>query len=198
MYVPFPPNDPLSQGDIIENVVLPYIPLISAPTLIIDDQVVERDLSKPFDRSENLTALAPVQKSTVIVISQGCDIDHQPFISIARVAPIVGTDNGYPTGKNAKTIGKYIREHYQKIGVRPRFYYLKAEESLPPSVVLFPEIHTLLNTPENAGYLQSNRLLRLTREAVEDLQFRLSFFFGRFAALADDYMLTEDERTANR
>jgi hypothetical protein len=30
--------------------------------------------------------------------------------------------------------------------------------------------------------------------AIEDLQFRLSFFFGRFAAMIDDYMLVEAER----
>jgi len=43
------------------------------------------------------------------------------------------------------------------------------------------------------SYLEENRILRLDGQAVQDLQFRLGYFFGRFA-VEDDYMLTDQEK----
>ena len=45
--------------------------------------------------------------------------------------------------------------------------------------------------------LIQRRILRLSDEALADLQFRLSAFFGRYAT-TEDYMLTHAERSLVR
>jgi len=195
MYVDFRPVDALNQGDIINNVVLAYVPHIADPTLILGDQVVQKDLAAPFEAAADLLILGQVLKAPVMVISQACDIDNREFVCVARIIPF--NDTNYTQAK-ANRRPKYLLDHYQRVGIRPTFYYLKEADNFPRSLVSFLELHTIKKTPENMLYLQQNRILRLMNEAVEDLQFRLSFFFGRFAATTDDYMLTQEEKQMAR
>lgn len=195
MYVDFQSNDRLNQGDIISNVVLSYIPKIANPSLIVGDQVVQRSLSEPFDPAEDLLVLSQLEKAPIMILTQGCDIDNRNFISVARIFPF--NDRTY-SERPANRRPKYLLENFQQVGVRPTVYYLQESQNFPRSLVSFLEIHTIKKTAENLEYLQRNRILRLTSEAVEDLQFRLAFFFGRFAALTDDYMLTAEEKEVAR
>ena len=128
-----------------------------------------------------------------MIITQGCDIDHGDFLCVARIIPF--NDNTYAQTRPNKQ-PKYILDHYQKIRIRPGLYYLQAspDRQFPVSVVSLLELHTINKNAENLAYLKRNRILRLMDEAVEDFQFRLAFFFGRFAAITDRYMLTEQER----
>jgi hypothetical protein len=195
MYVPFDPQDVLNQGDIIRNVVISYVPEVSNPTFVLGEDVVERDLHQPFDPAEPLTVLSQVLKSHVMVMTQGCDIDNRDHICVARILPF--NDGDYPNRQNRQP--RFILTNYQRVGPRPTMYYLQeAPDQLPQSIVSFLELHTIRKTPDNFDYLRRNRVLRLMPEAVEDLQFRIAFFFGRFAALTDDYMLTAEEREIAR
>lgn len=84
MYDPIE-DDLLSQGDIVQNVVISYLPEISAPELILDAQAVDRDLADPFDPNEPLLVLATAHKCSVLVIEPSCNIDNGDFISVARI-----------------------------------------------------------------------------------------------------------------
>lgn len=194
MYVSFEQNAVLNQGDIINDVVCAYLPHIYEPTFILGNDEIERDLTQPFNPDEDLLVLTQAVKSPVMIITQGCDIDNRNYITVARIIPF--DDQDYLRGTREEKKAKHILNNYQRLGVRPTYYYLQPslDNNFPRSVVSFLELHTINKTVENLEYLKQNRILRLMKEAVEDLQFRLSFFFGRFAAITDDYMLTEAER----
>jgi hypothetical protein len=194
MYVNFEPDDVLNQGDIISNVVLTYVPDITDPSLFIGEEEVRRDLTEPFNPDEDIIILGQALKASVIILSQGCDIDNRNFICVARILPF--QDNDYSGMNREDRKAKHIRREYQQVGIRPTVFYLReaADPEFPKSLVSFLELHTIRKTPENLEYLMRNRILRLTPEAVEDLQFRVAHFFGRFAAITDDYMLTDEEK----
>jgi hypothetical protein len=198
MYAPFNQEDALNQGDIINNIVVTYLPLISEPSFYIDGEEVIKDLAEPFDPNEELTVLGNALKSPAMILTQGCDIDYASHICVARIQPF--DDPEYDRRTNPQRRASFIKENYQKAGVRPTRYYLQEspDRHFPKSVVSFLELHTIRKTPENLEYLRRNRILRLSQEAVADLQFRIGHFFGRFAALTDDYMLTAEERALVR
>src|SRR5882672_7865912 len=91
MYDPFENNSPLSQGDIINNVVLTYLPEISNPAFVFDGDFVERDLGQPLD--DEMTVLVQAHKSPVLIVEPSCSIDNGDFISVARILPF--TDQAY-------------------------------------------------------------------------------------------------------
>jgi len=196
MYAEFDQADVLNQDDIVNNVVLTYLPHIGEPSLFVGEEGVVRDLEQPFDLGDDVTVLGNAIKSTVMVMTQGCDIDNRDHICVARILRF--NDADYPNRQNRQP--RFILTNYQRIGPRPTMYYLQeaVNRGFPKSVVSFLELHTIRKTPENMEYLRRNRILRLMPEAVEDLQFRIAFFFGRFAALTDDYMLTPEERAIAR
>jgi hypothetical protein len=199
MYAPLPNGDvPLSQGDIIDNVILAYVPDISNPGLVLNDEYIERDLTQPFDDEEAITVVAQALKSPVLVIEPNCNIDHDDFISLARIFPL--SDPAYdqipPTRPLKKA--KHLVRHYQQVGVQPAVFYLQQAPAIgfPKSLVSFLELHTIQRNAENLAYLQRNRILRLTDEAIGDLQYRIGFFFGRYSVTTENYMLSDEERAA--
>lgn len=131
----------------------------------------------------------------MIILSQSCDVLHRPFLSVARIFPLEAMDPGYARLNSPAKRTAHLYHQYQRAGVRPTVFYLREapEAQFPKSLVSFLEIHTLRNDSETIAYLKQNRLLRLNAEAVADLQFRLGYFFGRFAT-EDDYMLTDEEK----
>ena len=196
MYASFEPEDDLAQGDIVGNVVLTYIPDISSPSLYdANGEEAQIDLSQPFDPQDELTVLGQVIKSHVLIVSQSCDILHRDFICVARILRLNVYDRNYKQMTDPEKKAKYIQKEYQRAGVRPTVFYLQesSEHGFPKSVASFLELHSIRTPPKNIQYLKRNRLLRLNSEAVEDLQFRIGYFFGRFAT-TDDYMLTDAEK----
>jgi len=196
MYAPFENDSPLSQGDIIDNVVLTYLPEISNPAFVLDGDFVERELAQPLD--DEMTVLVQAHKSPVLIVEPSCSIDNGDFISVARILPFTDqTFDGIPPTRPHKK-AKHIRMNYQRVGVQPSLYYLQEspEQHFPKSVASFLELHTIRQSDQNLEYLIANRILRLTSEAVGDLQYRIGFFFGRYAVTTDDYMLTQAERDA--
>ncbi|MGI9068615.1 MAG: hypothetical protein ACR2HX_19705 [Pyrinomonadaceae bacterium] len=191
-------DDPsLSQGDIINNVVLSYITDISSPQFLLQNEKVEKDLTQPFDSEEELAVLAQAFKSQVLVIAPNCNIDNDDFICVARIFPLTHEiDPGYSPDKSPKKKAKHLKDTYQRAGVEPVWYYLQEAPDLgfPKSIASLLELHTIRKTPENLEYLVENRILRLTEEAVGDLQYRIGFFFGRYVVTTDNYMLTPEER----
>ncbi len=141
------------------------------------------------------TVLGQVIKSRVLIVSQSCDVLRRPYICVARIFPLEVYDSQYRGKTSPQKRAEHIQQQYQRAGVQPTAFYLQesSERDSPKSVASFLELHSLKNTPENVQYLKRNRLLRLNPEAVEDLQFRIGYFFGRFAT-TDDYMLTDEEK----
>jgi hypothetical protein len=192
MYREFDENASLDQGDIIKNIVLSYIPDISQPSLFQDEDQVEIDLAQPLP--ESLVILGSAAKSPMMVISQGCDIDHKEFITLARIHTL--HDNDYNQMNNPTKKANHIKKNYQQPSIRPYLYYLQESDDIafPKSFASFLELHTLPKTPNNLSYLIQNRILRLIDDAVGDLQYRIGYFFGRYAVSNDNYMLTPAER----
>ena len=196
MYVPHIDDPRLSQGDIVNNVVLNYVTNIADPAFYLNEELVEKNLAQPFDAAEELTVLTEALKSTVLVIEPSCNIDNKDFISVARVLGLLESDNDYRQMNSAERKAKHLRKNYQDVGVQPNIYYLQesAAHGFPKSFASFLEIHTIRKNQPNLDYLTDNRILRLTPEALGDLQYRIGFFFGRYAVTTENYMLTQAER----
>lgn len=194
MYDSFEQDAPLSQGDIINNVVFSYIPSIANPAFIVGDDYVERDLTQPFDPTEDLLIVGQAIKAQVLVITPDCNIDYDRFICVARIFPL--HDTNYNQMSNLLRKAKYLKNNYQHTGVNPTTYYLQEspQHNFPKSLASFLEIHTIRRTDENLAYFLHNRILRLTKEAIGDLQYRIGYFFGRFTVNTENYMLTDEER----
>lgn len=199
MYAPIQ-DARLSQGDIVQNVVFSYIPDISDPALYLNGEPVERDLTRPFDPQEELTLLAEAHKSTVLVIEPDCNIDHKDYVSVARIFPLEEQDAAFRGMTNAERRAKYLRRQYQDVGVQPNVYYLQESPNhgFPKSLAFLLELHTIRRSGRNMEFMVRNRILRLSAEAIGDLQYRIGFFFGRYTVTTDDYMLTEAERVLVR
>ncbi|MFL6331929.1 MAG: hypothetical protein ACJ754_01140 [Pyrinomonadaceae bacterium] len=199
MYAPIE-DARLSQGDIITNVPFAYIPDLSDPALYVEGEPVERDLTQPFNPEEALTILAQAHKSSVLILEPSCNIDNKDYICAARIFPLSDYDTDYRGMTNQERIAKYLRRQYQDVGVQPNVYYLQEspEHHFPKSLASFLELHTIRKTTPNLDYLLRNRVLRLNTEALGDLQYRIGFFFGRYATETENYMLTDEERAVLR
>ena len=138
--------------------------------------------------------LSSLIKTTVMIITQTCDLLRKPFITVACIYKLVDIDLQYERKKTPENKANHILNQYQKVSVQPGAFYLQESSNFPKSVVSFMEIHTFPRTPPNIECLKQNRVLRLNPEALEDLQFRIGYFFGRFAS-PDNYMLTSDEKS---
>lgn len=186
----------LSQGDIVQNVVFPYIPNISDPAFYLNGEPVDRRLDQEFDLNEELTVLAQAHKSPVLILEPSCNIDNNDYIAVSRIFPLNQYDNDYRNMNNPERMARYLQRNYQHTGVQPNVYYLQESPAtgFPKSLASFLEIHTIRKSDESLTYLMNNRILSLTTEARGDLQYRLGFFFGRYAVETDNYMLTAEER----
>ena len=199
MYARLPNQDaPLSQGDIINNVVLAYIPDISNPAFVVGDEYVEKDLTLPFGRDDAITVVAEALKAPVLVIEPNCNIDYDDFISVARIFPLNDRHYNEIPDRRPQKKAKYLARNYQHVGAQPAVYYLQEapDVEFPKSFASLLELHTIRRNAENLAYLQRNRMLRLTEEAIGDLQYRIGFFFGRYSVVTDNYMLTPEEKAA--
>lgn len=182
----------LCQGDVIGNVILSRVPLLADPRLYNPDGDA---IQVPADGElpPGTAVVTPAEKGTVIILTQCCDCLRKSFLTVCRVLPLEVFDESY-NAKNAKNRVVLIKNHYQKPAVQPDTFYLQDNDAVtfPKSVAHFPEQY---NIPREANqeYLRANRILRLSQEAVLDLQFRLAFCFGRFAT-SDNYMLTEADK----
>jgi len=195
MYRPFNPEDELGQGDVIENVTFTYVPNLAEPVLHdAQGARVHRRAQEPITREDNLEVSGQAEKSRVIILSQDCDVLHRPYICVGRVRELAIVDQGYVDKNNDRTRAQHIQKNYQRAAVQAIWFYLQEspECAFPKSLASFIELHSIKRTEDNVRYLQANRILRLTAEAVFDLQFRFSYYFGRFAT-TDHYMLTEQE-----
>lgn len=113
MYAPFDLSSPLSQGDIVKDVVSSYIPDISDPAFILGDNMVERDLTRPFDPNEVLEVLSQPFKSHVLIIHPSCNIDNDSFISVARIHPF--QDKNYDSSTDPLKKAQHIKKQYQRV-----------------------------------------------------------------------------------
>jgi len=198
MYSSFASNDDLSQGDIVENVLVTYIDSIAKPPIFkLEDDVnlTEVELSQPFSLEDRLVTMGSAIKCKAMIISQSCDVLRKDFISIARIHSLEDLDKEYNKKTSPKAKAEHIKSYYQTPGKQPALFFLQDSKThnFPKSLTSFIELHSIKNTPENQQYLKENRLLRINSEALQDLQFRIAFFFGRVATTSD-YMLTEEER----
>jgi hypothetical protein len=169
------------------------IPLSLRPRVFHGSDNVSIDVSQPLGPEVESVLLEP-PKSTVLLLTQSCDIDNRNFISVARVLPFSSREE-YAKIKAQKDKVKFIRNNYPRAAVRPaEFYLMDAQPNLPKSWASFLELHTIRKTSDNLDYLKRNRILQLNKEATEDLQFRIAYFFGRYAGITGDYMLGDGEK----
>lgn len=182
----------LCQGDIIANVILSRVPLLATPEFFNENG--ERiQIATPDQLPDRTAVLTPAEKSNVLILSQCCDCLRRPFLVVCRIHPIEVFDDSY-SAKSAKNKVKLIKDSYQRPLVKPDTFYLQDSGSFPKSVAYFLEQFSIPREA-NEQHLSENRLLRLSQEAVLDLQFRLAHCFGRFAT-EENYMLTAADLTA--
>jgi hypothetical protein len=194
MYREFGGQDDLEQGDIVDNILFTHIPNISDPRIHDNEgRRLEVNLADPLPAERYI--LTPVEKSRAIVLSQACDCLSKPYICLGKIIPLLEFDPNYAALVESPrtTLRKqteYINDLYQRAGAKPDAFYLRQEVDFPKSVVSFLEVNIVPRA--NTDYLRESRILRLSEEGVLDLQFRIAFYFGRFAT-TQYYMLTDNE-----
>jgi len=192
MYTEIGDHVDLCQGDVIANVLFSRVSDLAHPELYNDDgNRIEVPANQPLPAKPGIFTVP--EKSNVLILSQCCDCLRKPFLVACRVIPLEVFDNSY-SGKNAKNRVKYIQDNYQRPAAKPDTFYLQEAEAIgfPKSIAYFLEQFSIPRE-QNEQFLRDNRLLRLSPEAVLDLQFRYAFCFGRFAT-EEDYMLTPADK----
>jgi hypothetical protein len=182
----------LCQGDVIGNVILSRIPVLAEAPLY-DQNGDPVQVAVDSNLPPGTAVLTPAEKGTVLVLTQCCDCLRKSFLTVCRVFPIEVFDDRY-NARNAKNKVSLIKDYYQKPAVQPDAFYLQdnAAAAFLKSVAHLPEQYNIPRAA-NQQYLKENRILRLSQQAVLDLQFRLAFCFGRFAT-DEDYMLTDADK----
>lgn len=193
-----PPLDQsvLQQGDLLENVPFSIFSIGNVAVRLGNEEIVTLDLTKNNENVRFLTAA--VEFSWGMILSQTCDLQPNPQtgyarkpILISRVRPIkeIFTDFKDTTYKESVTSIK----SYSTPGKSPNVLYLP-EQTLQGLV--FPksgaDLSDLQRFPkQDLKALSSLLKLRLQDTALQALQERCAYCFGRFGA-PDNLYYSED------
>jgi hypothetical protein len=204
--IPVGGNVPLQQGDIIANV--PFVAVSAADLLIVNPTTGD---SYRFDATateggvaEGSAVLAGIELGYGMVLTQTCDITGaagrlKPVL-LARVQPTtahtrteVKNLTTYAAAKRASVIQSILANP----GATPNMFYLPPVAdgafNMPASYVNLLDSVTLASA--DAVALRHVRRFRLSAEALQALQERLAYCFGRFAA-PDQLFFTPEEASA--
>jgi hypothetical protein len=186
----------LQQGDILHPVPFAAFSLTDVEVLSPNaDGLRMVDLTQKTDLEVGTRLLASVGMSFGIVLNQSCDLSPRRGkpILIARVVPAAERIGMLKPGHSVSRRIKDIEE-LANPGKRPSLFYLPGHGGVEPKmdncVADLLEITSF--PPTNLAALSSLIKLRLSPPALQALQERLSYCFGRFGAPNHLYMNEEE------
>ena len=178
-YEPAPDPNPLFQGDGIARFVLPeptQKPLIARPLGVpvsASSECDPKDILRVFGQDQLADAfyggreaiVVGATLSTVVVISQSCDVQRKPFLTVAAVRPIRLIEN------------TQRREDVKRIDRVLQYFALPAGPNIEES---FVDLTLLYSVPrELLVSVLPNRLFSMTTSFRQNFQWAIMQFFGR-------------------
>jgi len=200
--------DQLQQGDLLEGVPFLYTPPLENAQLVASDGKGRRgDLLRP--PPETTGVVARLIAGWGMLLSQTCDLQvdaesgraRKPIL-VARVQPIRELVRDFQDETVKKAV-KSVR-NLSNPGKAPTLFYLPAcvqgGTRLPRSGANLLDVQRF--APSDAPFLKALFRLRLTSTALQALQERCAYCFGRFAAperlyFSDDEWRWEKSRPRN-
>lgn len=192
------PGDPLilQQGDLLERVPFPYFSVSQARVRLTSGGSTTRNLT--VNPSDVEFLVSRVEFSWGLVLSQTCDLQPVPDTGEARKPIVVARVQ--PFGEMIKPSGGTLKAAVNDMkkaaspGATPTVFPLPAHQAeglgLPKSAA------DLLDTQRfsrlDLAALTTLARLRLSPAALQALQERCAYCFGRFAA-PDDLYFSEQE-----
>jgi len=181
-YKPEDAQYPLSQGDLLYPI--PFAAFrISGVDIRYEQSTRYVDLTTDEHKQGDL--VASFETSWGLVINQSCDLEPQkdePLI----VAQVVARQKLYPKYKdeNPKDIEEFIKNRFNNAGQAPARFYLPAfakdDFIFPRSIALLCRVQNF--APVDRDTLLGLRKFSLSGDALDSLQEKLAYTFGRFAS----------------
>lgn len=192
------PGDPLTlqQGDLLECVPFPYFSVSQAKVRLTSGGSTTRDLTANPSNVEFLSA--SVEFAWGLVLSQTCDLQPVPDTGASRKPIVVARIRLFgemikPSGSNLKAAISDMKKAASP-GAAPTVFPLPAHQA--EALVLPKSAADLLDTQRfsrlDLAALTTLARLRLSSAALQALQERCAYCFGRFAA-PDDLYFSEQE-----
>jgi hypothetical protein len=197
-YVPLPDGgSTLQQGDLLEGVPFCYFSLSQARAVLSDGGLETRDLST--SRAGIVGLLAKVEFGWGMLISQTCDVQPDPEtgyarkpVLLARVRPIREIVSSFRDATPSQAVDALAG--LVTAARSPTVLYLPAHElsggSFPRSGANLLDVQRFqpLDLPALSRLLR----LRLSDPALQALQERCAYCFGRYGAPDDLYYSAEE------
>lgn len=197
-YVPLPDGTPtLQQGDLLANVPFTYFSITDVEVTLLDGQSERRDLSQ---NPSNVSFLAAsVKLAWGIVLSQTCDVQPDPTtgfarkpLVVARVSPIKLLVRDFKDDTLKQAVNAV--SNLATAGKAPTLFYPPAYRAddidFPKSGVNLLDVQRF--EPKDLPALTRLVKLRLGHSALQALQERCAYCFGRFA-VPDDLFFSAEE-----
>ncbi len=180
-YDPTPDPNLLFQGDVIKDFVVPdppdqifiirnppeAIPLTiesNGKKLAIRAILAKNDVPDPFASGKEALIVDAIL-TRVAIISQSCDIDRKPFLTVAVVRPITSVGN------------KYRRENLQKWNKVFEYFWLPSSQVLEESFIDLTLLYSVRS--ETLKTKIGDRILSMTANYRNTFKYKVAQYFNR-------------------
>jgi hypothetical protein len=193
-------GDPIRQGDIFAS--LPKLDISLAQMFVVGEEegvTQERRwedvVSEELGKDQFVRLVVTARTAVGIVITQDCDTQFGPSITLSSVLPIAEVVKELNNTKTPKAFQKEVRNQNKK---NLKWFYLPPDEQMNFKEKMAVDFQLTFSVPrEGLQGLRSLRLGRLNPEADEHFRERLSEFYRRYP-VDDWYPLNPEEFEAYR
>ncbi|MCL4216233.1 MAG: hypothetical protein KJ052_04405 [Candidatus Hydrogenedentes bacterium] len=195
MIFDYPPEDaPIRQGDIF--VGIPRIDISLQRMLVVDDhgerEVPWRDL---LENNEAVHVIVPVRRVAAIVITQDCDAERSPDITLCEIREFRDVERKSKDTKSPKSWKNIITQHAR---INQKWFYLPPDVRIGFESKQAVDFLVTLRVPrEDLKSLGNLRRGRLNDLAGKHFRERIAEFFRRYP-YNEWYALDREELTEYR
>jgi hypothetical protein len=200
-------DESLQQGDVIRNVPWLLLPrLVNVKAVGVQGQarldsqapegvhaVLAHGGGKPLSVNG-----APLVLDLGIIVTQSCDLDYKPHLTLARVFPLVDLVlEAKEAVQHREPLVLYDTVRNLTEGLQhANLVYLSAPDSVNRVVADLLQVQSFEATWK--GYFKHHRLVGLTEEGLKYLQGRLNLFTGRYATETGFWRLADEHGLAKQ
>lgn len=176
------PEENLRQGDIFLN--LPFIRIdLEKFSVILEDNTAKQISWCDVEEDEVLT-LASIEKIDAIILSQDCDCERSPYITLISISE-------WKRNIKKDKIWKDEIIHLNQHG--PSKMYLPPDNKFNIQNRMHIDIEKILNIRRrDLESLRNLRICRLNQEAMEHFREKVAYYFHRYA-FTEYYPLNKKE-----
>lgn len=185
-------EDPIKQGDIFRGIPRVEVELseglsVSTETGDINTIPWEEIIA---NKEQAIAAIFGVSPVTAIVVSQTCDANRDPYVTLCEIVEISEIDKGFATDKQPKAL---VKEIINKNVNKPNLFYLPPDPKMAFVAKMGVDFSKTLRVSRNdIENLKKNRCGRLKQVPYDHFREKLSYFFHRYA-FSEWYPLNKDE-----